>query len=174
MILTNLTPKIDMKPLTAVVKKIEPPKPKELSVDEKIAQNYYKCDTLTQWIRQDNATCLDKPAIISGGESVFTNSVTNSPATSGAVSSSGNLYSYGENLVLGFSNPVPEDRTDDIEESKNLYAANIITRAEARELLEYDVEDTDNVYFSSLTTQTLPADEVPEPALEETPAVGER
>lgn len=42
----------------------EPPpaivKPVELSLEEKIKQNFYKCDTLTQWIRADNAQCLAK------------------------------------------------------------------------------------------------------------------
>jgi len=43
----------------------EPPpaivKPVELSLEEKIKQNFYKCDTLTQYIRADNAQCLAKP-----------------------------------------------------------------------------------------------------------------
>lgn len=66
---------------------------------------------------------------------------------------------FGENLVLGFANPVPEDRTDDIEEATKLYAGNIITRAEARDMLDYDVEDTDAVYFQSNMGTLIPDDE---------------
>jgi surface antigen len=32
----------------------------ELTVEEKIKTNYYKCNTDIQWIRADNAQCLDK------------------------------------------------------------------------------------------------------------------
>ncbi len=85
----NLTPQIPPSPLVVIVKK-EPPK--ELSVEDKIAQNYYKCDTLKQWIRQDDATCLDKPAIVESNAPV---AGINSSTAVGAVSSSGNLYSYG-------------------------------------------------------------------------------
>lgn len=33
----------------------------ELTVEEKIKQNFYKCNTDTHYIRADNATCLAKP-----------------------------------------------------------------------------------------------------------------
>lgn len=36
--------------------------PKEPTLEAKIASNYYTCTTL-QWVRADNATCLDKPPI---------------------------------------------------------------------------------------------------------------
>lgn len=36
-------------------------KPVELTLQEKIDQNFYKCDTNIQWIRADDATCLPKP-----------------------------------------------------------------------------------------------------------------
>lgn len=42
---------------------IEPPKEErklELTVDQKIKSNFYKCDTEIQWIRADNAQCLPK------------------------------------------------------------------------------------------------------------------
>lgn len=49
---------------------------------------------------------------------------------------------FGKNLVLGFCDPVPEDRADDIEEVKDLYPIGVITLDEARELIELDpVED---------------------------------
>lgn len=38
---------------------IEQPAP-ELTVEEKIASNYYNCDESIQWIRADNAECLTK------------------------------------------------------------------------------------------------------------------
>lgn len=45
---------------------------------------------------------------------------------------------FGDNLILGFTDPVPEDHGDDITESTQLYAGGIITLNEARELLDYD------------------------------------
>lgn len=39
---------------------VEPP-PQELTIDEKIATNYYNCDESRQYIRADNANCLDRP-----------------------------------------------------------------------------------------------------------------
>lgn len=44
---------IETKP--AVVEQI-----KELTIDQKIQSNFYKCNTDIQWIRADNAQCLDK------------------------------------------------------------------------------------------------------------------
>jgi len=38
--------------------------PPELTLQEKIATNYYQCDTTTQYIRADNAQCLAKPVQI--------------------------------------------------------------------------------------------------------------
>jgi len=40
----------------AIVRQIKP----ELTTDQKIATNFYKCNTELQWIRKDNAQCLDK------------------------------------------------------------------------------------------------------------------
>jgi HK97 family phage portal protein len=48
---------------------------------------------------------------------------------------------FGKNLVLGYVNVVPEDRTDDILEATQLKNAGIITINEARELLEYESVD---------------------------------
>lgn len=49
---------------------------------------------------------------------------------------------FGDNLVLGFCEPVPEDRADDIAEVKDLYPIGIITLNEARALVDMDpVED---------------------------------
>lgn len=38
---------------------VEPPK--EPTLEEKIATNYYKCDESIQYIRADNAMCIDRP-----------------------------------------------------------------------------------------------------------------
>jgi HK97 family phage portal protein len=66
---------------------------------------------------------------------------------------------FGANLVLGFCDPVPEDRADDILEANDLYKNGIIMRSEARELLDYDYDTSDEVYFSTglatLTPDTL-------------------
>lgn len=48
------------------------------------------------------------------------------------------LPRYGDNLVLGFKNPVPEDQTEKITEATQLYGANIITLNEARDIVGYD------------------------------------
>ncbi len=49
---------------------------------------------------------------------------------------------FGDNLVLGFCDPVPEDRSDDIQEIKDMYPIGILTLNEARELADLDpVED---------------------------------
>lgn len=54
---------------------------------------------------------------------------------------------FGKNLVLGFNDPVPEDRSDDIGEIKDLYPIGVITLNEARELAELDPMDNgDEVY----------------------------
>lgn len=45
---------------------------------------------------------------------------------------------FGTNLVLGYCDPVPEDRSDDVEEVKNLYPIGVLTLNEAREMLDLD------------------------------------
>lgn len=35
----------------------------ELTLEEKIAQNYYQCDESIQWIRADTAGCISKPTV---------------------------------------------------------------------------------------------------------------
>jgi HK97 family phage portal protein len=45
---------------------------------------------------------------------------------------------FGKNLVLGYVDPVPEDRTDDLAEATQLKNAGIISVNEARELLGYE------------------------------------
>jgi len=45
---------------------------------------------------------------------------------------------YGDNLVLGFKDPVPEDMTRKVADAKELYVSGIITQDEAREMVDYD------------------------------------
>ncbi len=44
----------------AIVQQVKP----ELTVKEKIAQNYYKCKEDIEWIRADNARCLAKVPVV--------------------------------------------------------------------------------------------------------------
>lgn len=69
--------------ITPVV--IEQPKPVELALEEKIAQNINKCTDL-QWIRADNAECIDKPQYVAP-------QIAQTYAYSG--STAGNGYDYG-------------------------------------------------------------------------------
>lgn len=49
---------------------------------------------------------------------------------------------FGDNLVIGFVDPVPEDTADDVKEAQALYPLGVITLDEARELVGLDpVED---------------------------------
>lgn len=45
---------------------------------------------------------------------------------------------FGKNLILGYVDPVPEDRTDDLDEAVQLKQAGIITVNEARTFLGYE------------------------------------
>lgn len=45
---------------------------------------------------------------------------------------------FGKNLILGFVDPVPEDRSDDVAEVTGLYPIGILTLDEARELIGMD------------------------------------
>lgn len=45
---------------------------------------------------------------------------------------------FGDTLVLGFCDPVPEDRSDDITEVSDLYPIGVITLDEAREMVDLD------------------------------------
>lgn len=54
-------PKIEQSPIYEYQIQVVTETPKELTVEEKIAQNYYKCDEATQYIRADNANCIARP-----------------------------------------------------------------------------------------------------------------
>lgn len=45
---------------------------------------------------------------------------------------------YGENLLLGFKDPVPEDREGEIKEATELFKNKIITKNEARQIVGYE------------------------------------
>lgn len=45
---------------------------------------------------------------------------------------------FGDKLVLGFKEPVPEDRSDDVDEVKALYPIGILTLDEARDMVDLD------------------------------------
>lgn len=68
---------------------------------------------------------------------------------------------FGDNLVLGFCDPVPEDRSDDVTEAQLLYPIGVITLNEARELVGLDeMEDGsgDEVYQKPAPIITTPGD----------------
>jgi surface antigen len=73
---------------TAIVQQVKP----ELSVQEKIKQNYYKCNTDVQYIRADTAECLNKPVAV---QTVDIPTQARKPAKQ-AQSSSGNTYQVGQ------------------------------------------------------------------------------
>ena len=53
---------------------------------------------------------------------------------------------FGDNLILGYKNPIPEDRTNDITEAVQLKGAGIIMINEARNLLGYEEVDGGNIF----------------------------
>jgi len=73
---------------TDILNVIEKPaivQPVEPSLEEKIATNYYKCNTDTQWIWAQDATCHDKQP-----------TTNTKPATEPVRGSQGNTYEYGQ------------------------------------------------------------------------------
>lgn len=53
---------------------------------------------------------------------------------------------FGQNLLLGYTDPIPEDRTDDIAEATQLYTGGLIMRNEGRELLGYESVEGGDVF----------------------------
>ena len=65
---------------------------------------------------------------------------------------------YGDNLILTFEDPVPEDSTEEIKMAKDLYEAGIITLNEARDEADFDpLENGDQLVGGIMAT------ELPEP-----------
>lgn len=56
---------------------------------------------------------------------------------------------YGDNLILGFEDPSPEDSGQDSTEAVNLYRGGIITQNEAREMLGMDATQDGDQFYSS-------------------------
>ena len=52
---------LEPKPITETASVARTEKPVEPTLEQKIKANFYKCDTDSQYIRSDNAQCLDKP-----------------------------------------------------------------------------------------------------------------
>lgn len=68
---------------------------------------------------------------------------------------------FGTNLIIGFKDPVPEDREGKISESTQLVDKKIITQNEARELLGYDpIKDPDADLLNKPVPETV-APQVP-------------
>ncbi len=61
---------------------------------------------------------------------------------------------FGDNLYLDFENPIPEDKTLEVNRAVNLYKASIITRNEARELV--DLEPVEGEEGEEFFTQPMP------------------
>lgn len=68
---------------------------------------------------------------------------------------------FGKNLVLGYVNVVPEDRTDDIAEAVQLKNAGIITINEGRELLDYESVEGGDI-FAPVGVVSTPDSATPE------------
>lgn len=69
------------------------PEPKVYTIEEKIERNHYECDEATQYIRADNAKCLDKPVYTPPATQ---RAVRQAPVQSKSVSSAGNTYEAGQ------------------------------------------------------------------------------
>lgn len=63
---------------------------------------------------------------------------------------------FGKNLILGFCDPVPEDRADDIEEVKGLYPLGIITQNEAREMIGLEATNGGDEFFVPMAGSLTP------------------
>jgi hypothetical protein len=53
---------------------------------------------------------------------------------------------FGDDLLLGYTDPIPEDRDDKLTEATQLFSGQIITRNEARELMSYESVDGGDVF----------------------------
>jgi HK97 family phage portal protein len=54
---------------------------------------------------------------------------------------------FGDNLILGYTDPIPEDREDMLTEAKDLFGSGLVTRNEARELLSYESVINGDIFF---------------------------
>jgi len=63
---------------------------------------------------------------------------------------------YGENLILTFVDPVPENRTEKIDEVKSLKDSEIITLNEARQILGYDEVKGGDTFTTDTSNTDMP------------------
>lgn len=63
---------------------------------------------------------------------------------------------FGSNLILGYVDPIPEDRTDDIAEATQLYGGGLIMRNEGRELLGYESVEGGDVFSAPMGSTAEP------------------
>lgn len=68
---------------------------------------------------------------------------------------------FGDNLILGFKDPVPEDRETKVKEAVDLKAAGIVTTNEAREFLGLESSDEEGADQLKQPTPDVPVAEVP-------------
>ena len=92
--LFNEPPKIPEPILIVIEQKVEEPVeevPVEYTIEEKVKLNVNNCNTDTQWIRADNAECLDKPV-----QSTTQAQSTVRTAVRGSQRASSGWYPYGQ------------------------------------------------------------------------------
>jgi len=66
---------------------------------------------------------------------------------------------FGDNLILGFKDPVPEDRQTKVKEAVDLHTANIITTNEARESLGLEASKEEGAdVLSQPTPEAIPVE----------------
>lgn len=68
---------------------------------------------------------------------------------------------YGDNLILGFKDPVPENREEKRREAIELYNAGIITKNEARGIVEYEQAEGGDDFRDTITFNPLDPNDVP-------------
>jgi len=83
LIIFGLTPEVKPSPLiqTVIKTQVQTETIEEPTLEEKIKNNYYKCDETRQYIRADNATCLDRPQYRASTSRSSTSSTNTSVAT---------------------------------------------------------------------------------------------
>ncbi len=65
---------------------------------------------------------------------------------------------FGEGLILGYTDPIPEDRGDKRDEATTLYEAGLITMNEGRELMDYESVVNGDIYSIPMGVTLTPSD----------------
>ena len=63
---------------------------------------------------------------------------------------------FGDDLILGYTDPIPEDREDKRDEVKALWPTGVITLNEARELMDYESVESGDIFFMPMGGTTTP------------------